>query len=72
MCVIISFSQANISFLFCSEKDISEVIQVADTVFVNVSKGEVAKKDLLKKCFDTDKASEVKSVVRFLMKMCFV
>ena len=33
------------------EKDLDEVLQ-SHTVFVNVSKGEVAKKDDLLKCFD--------------------
>lgn len=43
------FSQVN-TF---SEKDIDEVLQT-QVVFVNVSKGQVAKKDDLIKCFNTD------------------
>jgi len=42
-----------------AEKDINEVIQVPDKVFMNVSKGELAKKEVLKKCFDTDNLKEI-------------
>lgn len=41
------------SNLFTSEKDIDEVLQTP-TVFVNVSKGQTAKKEDLIKCFGTD------------------
>ena len=40
------------------EKDLDEVLQ-SRTVFTNVSKGQVAKKDELKKVFDTDDHSEI-------------
>ena len=39
------------------EKDIDEVLQ-SDTVFVNVSKGEVAKKADLLKCFEEVKGDQ--------------
>jgi len=38
---------------FCREKDLDEVLQISN-VFVNVSKGEVAKSNDLKKSFGTD------------------
>lgn len=41
-----------------TEKDIDEVLQT-DTVFANVSKGQVAKRDDLKKAFDTDDLNEI-------------
>lgn len=40
------------------EKDLDEVLQ-SRTVFTNVSKGQVAKKEELKKVFDTDDHSEI-------------
>src|SRR5699024_139891 len=40
-------------FLFCSEKDIDEVLQT-QVVFVHVSKGQMAKKEDLIKCFGTE------------------
>ena len=44
---------------FCySEKDIDEVLQ-SQTVFTNVSKGQVAKKDELMKVFGTDSHAEI-------------
>lgn len=42
-----------------TETDINEVLQVCDVVYTNVSKGEIAKKDLLLKCFKTANAAEV-------------
>lgn len=41
-----------------AEKDLDEVLQT-HTVFVNVSKGQVAKKDDLIKCFETDDLTEI-------------
>ncbi len=38
---------------YCSEKDIDEVLQT-QTVFTNVSKGQLAKKEDLVKCFGTE------------------
>lgn len=47
-------------FLFClyRETDIDEVLQT-HSIFVNVSKGEVAKNEDLKKVFGTDNQSEI-------------
>lgn len=42
----------------CSEKDIDEVLQT-HTVFTNVSKGQVAKKDDLVKAFGTENQTEI-------------
>lgn len=52
-------------FVFFSEKDIDEVLQT-QVVFTNVSKGQVAKKDDLLKCFNTDDHSKV--CLEILMK----
>ena len=46
-----SFPQTTFPFREGIEKDIDEVLQ-SHTVFVNVSKGEVAKKTDLVKCFE--------------------
>ena len=49
------------SFFSCcsySEKDIDEVLQT-HTVFTNVSKGQVAKKEELLKCFGTEDQTKV-------------
>ena len=46
-----------------SETDIDEVLQ-SHTVFNNVSKGEVAKSDVLKKAFGIDNQSEICLQVR--------
>jgi len=43
---------------FCREKDLDEVLQISN-VFVNVSKGEVAKSNDLKKSFGTDDRSAI-------------
>lgn len=49
----------NVLFVFSSrEKDLDEVMQT-HTVFVNVSKGQVAKKDDLSKAFGTDDLTEI-------------
>ena len=50
----------HISFLYMyfRETDIDEVLQT-HTVFTNVSKGEVAKTEDLKKIFGTDNHSEI-------------
>lgn len=47
-----------IHFLFFSEKDLDEVLQT-DKVFMNVSKGQVAKKEDLSKAFGTDDVTEI-------------
>lgn len=44
--------------MYFSEKDLSEVLQT-ETVFNNVSKGQVAKKDDLMKAFGKDNATEI-------------
>jgi ribosome maturation protein SDO1 len=46
-----------------SEKDLDEVLQISN-VFMNVSKGEVAKAGDLKKAFGTDDRDEVTKEVR--------
>ena len=45
-------------FFNCREKDIDEVLQTHD-VFVNVSKGQFAKAEDLKKAFGTDNQDEI-------------
>ena len=45
-------------FYFFSEKDIDEVLQT-HSVFTNVSKGQVAKKEDLQKIFDTDNLTDI-------------
>uniref|UniRef100_A0A2P2I0H8 Ribosome maturation protein SBDS-like n=1 Tax=Hirondellea gigas TaxID=1518452 RepID=A0A2P2I0H8_9CRUS len=42
-----------------TETDINEVLQVRDFVFTNVSKGEIARKELINKSFGTSDISEV-------------
>jgi ribosome maturation protein Sdo1 len=49
---------SSVLFLFNRETDISEVLQ-ADVVFMNVSKGQVAKVDDLKEAFGTDNQKEI-------------
>lgn len=44
--------------LFFREKDLDEVLQT-HTVFINVSKGQVAKKDDLSKAFGTNDLTEI-------------
>lgn len=46
------------SSIFFSEKDIDEVLQT-HSVFTNVSKGQVAKKEDLQKVFDTDNLTDI-------------
>lgn len=50
-------------FLFSREKDIDEVLQT-HTVFNNVSKGQVAKRDDLISSFGTDDQTEICKTVR--------
>jgi len=45
-------------YCFYSEKDIDEVLQT-HSVFTNVSKGQVAKKEDLQKIFDTDNTTDI-------------
>lgn len=49
--------------LFFREKDLDEVLQT-HSVFVNVSKGQVAKKEDLSKAFGTDDLTEICKQVR--------
>ena len=44
--------------MFCSEKDLDEVLQT-NQVFTNVSKGQLAKKDDLVKAYGTDDVDKV-------------
>lgn len=54
-----------------SEKDLDEVLQT-NTVFVNVSKGQVAKKDDLSNAFGTDDLTEICKQVSLLLSTNFV
>jgi ribosome maturation protein SDO1 len=47
----------------CREKDLDEVLQI-ETIFVNVSKGEVAKEADLEKCFKTNEHKKIILEVR--------
>jgi ribosome maturation protein Sdo1 len=49
----------------CREKDLDEVLQISN-VFMNVSKGEVAKSNDLKKSFGTDDRHTIAREVRLL------
>jgi ribosome maturation protein Sdo1 len=53
---------------FASEKDIDEVMQ-SELVFTNISKGVLAKKDELKKAFNTD---DVKTVILEVTNYCLL
>ena len=55
---LIAYVWIHWGLFFPSETDIDEVLQT-HAVFVNVSKGEVAKNDDLKKIFGTDNHSEI-------------
>lgn len=55
---------------FPREKDLDEVLQT-HSVFVNVSKGQVAKKDDLTKAFGTDDLTEICKQVRNLFMPTF-
>lgn len=57
---------------FTREKDIDEVLQT-HTVFVNVSKGQVAKKEDLVRAFGTDDQTEICKVVgSACFAICFI
>ena len=63
-----------LSFLivfFASEKDIDEVLQT-HTVFANVSKGQIAKADDLKRAFSSENHSEICLQVGGFVAICFV
>jgi ribosome maturation protein SDO1 len=48
------------------ETDLDEVLQIEE-VFTNVSKGEVSKKEDIKKCFNTDdKMKVIKEVINLI------
>jgi Shwachman-Bodian-Diamond syndrome (SBDS) protein len=49
--------------VLCREKDLDEVLQISN-VFMNVSKGEVAKSNDLKKSFGTDDRHTIAREVR--------
>lgn len=54
------------------EKDLDEVLQT-NSVFVNVSKGQVAKKDDLTKAFGTDNLTDIcKQVTIVFLPVCLV
>lgn len=63
--------------LFCivalrvREKDLDEVLQT-HTVFINVSKGQVAKKDDLEKAFGTDDLTEICKQVNVYLHQCVI
>jgi ribosome maturation protein SDO1 len=50
----------------CRETDLDEVLQIHN-VFLNVSKGQVASKDDLNKCFKTDDLDKVIQEVSFIL-----
>lgn len=52
-------------YLICREKDIDEVLQ-SETVFTNVSKGQVAKKEELIKCFSSEDQKKVSATVVYV------
>lgn len=54
--------------VFNSEKDLDEVLQIAN-VFINVSKGEVAKAGDLKKSFGTNDRDTIVKEVCFIFLM---
>lgn len=60
---------ANIVLCISREKDLDEVLQT-HSVFVNVSKGQVAKKDDLNKAFGTDDLTEICKQVTTLLLLC--
>lgn len=62
-CMILSVITMTIGILIFREKDLDEVLQT-QTVFTNVSKGQVAKKEELLKCFQTDDQTKVCLEVR--------
>lgn len=63
------FGPAKIKFNF-REKDIDEVLQT-QTVFTNVSKGQVAKREELNAAFGTDNSLEICKIVSFKdMNLC--
>lgn len=60
-------NSGNIQIIFIysfvsSEKDIDEVLQT-HSVFTNVSKGQVAKKEDLQKVFDTDNVTDICKII---------
>jgi Shwachman-Bodian-Diamond syndrome (SBDS) protein len=57
-----------VSYVICREKDLDEVLQISN-VFMNVSKGEVAKSNDLKKSFGTDDRNTVTKEVRFSLSL---
>lgn len=58
-------------FFFNREKDLDEVLQT-NTVFVNVSKGQVAKKEDLSNSFGTDDLTEICKQVNLIWPECMV
>lgn len=55
-------------WLYVREKDLDEVLQT-HTVFINVSKGQVAKKDDLSKAFGTDDLTEICKQVNVFLRV---
>lgn len=58
-----NMSESKLLVFSSREKDLDEVLQTS-SVFVNVSKGQVAKKDDLTKAFGTDDLTEICKQVR--------
>src|SRR6266404_6821182 len=58
VCHSFSLGVPPLSLFLCREKDLDDVLQISN-VFVNVSKGEVAKSNDLKKSFGTDDRNTV-------------
>lgn len=66
-CIVFHCNSCNIQIKFIysfvsSEKDIDEVLQT-HSVFTNVSKGQVAKKEDLQKVFDTDNVTDICKII---------
>lgn len=60
--IFLLFSIHLLLLFFFSEKDIDEVLQI-DDVFINVSKGQLAKKDDLVKAFGNDDKKQIIKMV---------
>lgn len=67
MCVALPLAVGHMLILDVSEKDLDEVLQISN-VFMNVSKGEVAKAGDLKKAFGTSDRDEVTKEARVLFQ----
>jgi ribosome maturation protein SDO1 len=67
MLYLFSFCLRIYYYNFDRETDLDNVIQI-NNVFTNVSKGEVAPKDNLQKCFKTEDLDQIIKEVRIIIK----